>query len=243
MPHTTLNRTITDLEMNTQYQVQVRATNEEGGSPWSPPGSGRTNVTGNDPPVFPSAPPALEFYESEGNERKKVMGIGQPVTANDPGDTLTYSLEGVDAGSFTIDSSTGQIKTRSRVYDYEAEVPDYSYSVVVKATDSHGISDTIALTIRVLNKLERPPRACRAVGVGLLDQEAVGKLAPAHQQHGPAGHRQVRPAVPVVPGRAVPFKSGRHGLDQWSAGRNRHERRHPGTERGYALPGTGAGGE
>ena len=85
MPHTTLNRTITDLEMNTQYQVQVRATNEEGGSPWSPPGSGRTNVTGNDPPVFPSAPPALEFYESEGNERKKVMGIGQPVTAKRPG--------------------------------------------------------------------------------------------------------------------------------------------------------------
>ena len=164
VPHTTLNRTITDLEMNTQYQVQVRATNEEGDSPWSPPGSGRTNVTGNDPPVFPSPPPDLEFDESEGNQPKSVMDVGAPITADDPGDTLSYTLEGADAGSFTIDSSTGQIKTRSRVYDYEAEAPDYSYSVAVKATDPHHISDTIALTIR-LNDVAEPPLAPRAPSV------------------------------------------------------------------------------
>ena len=131
--------------------------------------------------MFPGPPPALEFDESEGNERKKVMGIGQPVTANDPGDTLTYSLEGVDAGSFTIDSSTGQIKTRSRVYDYEAEAPDYSYSVAVKATDPHRISDTIALTIRLKDVAEPPLAPSRAIGVGSLDQEPVGQLEPARR--------------------------------------------------------------
>ena len=38
--------------------------------------------------------------------------VGSPVSATDPeGDTLTYSLQGQDAASFDIDSSTGQIKT------------------------------------------------------------------------------------------------------------------------------------
>ena len=152
---------ITGLESGTQYQVQILARNDEGESPWSPSGSGRTNVTGNNLPVFPDTPPNLSFDESVGNERKQVMDVGQPVTADDPGDTLSYSLEGADAGSFTIDSSTGQIKTRSRVYDYEAKP---SYSVAVKATDPHRISDTIALTIR-LNDVAEPPLAPRAPSV------------------------------------------------------------------------------
>ena len=36
--------------------------------------------------------------------------------------TLTYSLEGTDAGSFDIVASSGQIKTKSGVtYDHEAK--------------------------------------------------------------------------------------------------------------------------
>ena len=155
------SRTITDLESGTQYQVQILARNDEGESPWSPPGSGRTNVTGNNLPVFPSTAPDLSFDESVGNERKQVMDVGQPVTANDPGDPLRYSLEGDDKGSFSIDSSTGQIKTRSMVYDFETKP---SYSVAVKATDSHRISDTIALTISLINEAE-PPLAPRAPSV------------------------------------------------------------------------------
>ena len=154
VPGTTLDRTITGLEMNTQYQVQVRATNDEGDSPWSPPGSGRTNVTGNDPPVFPSTPPELEFDESEGNQPKSVMDVGAPVTADDPGDTLTYTLEGPDAGSFAIESGTGQIKTRSgMVYDFEAKD---AYTVTVKATDSHQISAATDVDIDLIDVLEPP---------------------------------------------------------------------------------------
>ena len=156
VPGTTLDRTITDLEMNTQYQVQVRATNDEGDSLWSPPGSGRTNVTGNDPPVFPSTSPDLEFDESEGNQPKSVMDVGAPVTATDAGDTLTYTLEGPDAGSFVIESGTGQIKTRSgMVYDFEAKD---AYTVTVKATDSHQISAATDVSIR-LDDVSEPPLA------------------------------------------------------------------------------------
>ena len=44
-----LTADIPNLSANTSYQVQVRATNNEGNSPWSPPGTGSTSS----PPVTP----------------------------------------------------------------------------------------------------------------------------------------------------------------------------------------------
>ena len=151
VPGTTLDRTITDLEMNTQYQVQVRATNDEGDSLWSPPGSGRTNVTGNDPPVFPGTSTTRSFDENTAAGQP----VGAPVTADDD-DTLAYTLEGVDVSSFTIDRDSGQIMTRSGLtYDFETRD---TYTVTVKATDPHQISDTITVTIR-LDDVWEPPDA------------------------------------------------------------------------------------
>ena len=86
------------------------------------------------------------------------IAVGAPVTATDTdtGDTLTYSLEGTDAGSFTIDSGTGQIKTKTGVtYDHEAT--KNSYSVTVKASDGTD-SDTIAVTISVTDVAEQPSK-------------------------------------------------------------------------------------
>ena len=58
--------------------------------------------------------------------------IGDAVTATDTEDhTLTYSLTGTDAASFSIDSATGQLKTKAAL-DYEAKT---SYSVVVGVSD------------------------------------------------------------------------------------------------------------
>ena len=98
---------ITGLESGTQYQVQILARKRRRRKPLVAVGLRRTNVTREQSAlVFPDTPPNLSFDESVGNERKQVMDIGQPVTADDPGDTLTYSLEGADAGSFTTISST-----------------------------------------------------------------------------------------------------------------------------------------
>ena len=148
------SNTITGLESGKQYQVQVRARNDEGASSWSPSGTGWTNVTGNDPPVFPpSTPSGFIFDESMGNVPKPVTNVGQ-VTATDAGDTLTYTLEGPDAGAFVIESGTGQIKTRSgMVYDFEAKD---AYSVTVKATDSHQISAATDVDIDLIDVLEPP---------------------------------------------------------------------------------------
>ena len=75
--------------------------------------------------------------------------VGDPVTAtDDDNDTLTYTLEGTDAASFDIVSASGQIQTKSGVtYDYETTP---SYAVVVKADDSNGGTDTIAVAINLL---------------------------------------------------------------------------------------------
>ena len=77
--------------------------------------------------------------------------VGAPVTATDPDDaTLTYDLlTGTDAGSFTINSSTGQIMVGTgTMLDFEDKT---SYTVTVGATDSDNASDTIAVTITVGN--------------------------------------------------------------------------------------------
>ena len=86
--------------------------------------------------------------------------IGTAVSATDPdGDTLTYSLSGTDAASFSIATSTGQIKTKAAL-DYESKT---SYSVTVGVSDG-SLSDTIAVTINVTDVNEPPAEAGRSNG-------------------------------------------------------------------------------
>ena len=62
-------------------------------------------------------------------------------------DTLNYTLEGDDAGSFAIDAGTGQITVGAgTTLDYGARS---AYVVSVTATDPSGYSAAIAVTITV----------------------------------------------------------------------------------------------
>ena len=81
--------------------------------------------------------------------------VGAVVTATDAdGDTLTYSLEGADAAKFTVNSSSGQLRTRAgERYDREAKA---SYAVRVKADDGNSGTDTVAVTITLTNAVEIP---------------------------------------------------------------------------------------
>ena len=82
--------------------------------------------------------------------------MGDPVAATDAdmGDILEYSLEGTDASSFTIVSTSGQIQTGAAL-DYETKS---SYSVTVKVEDDEDTkrSATIAVTINVEDVNEKP---------------------------------------------------------------------------------------
>ncbi len=73
--------------------------------------------------------------------------IGNPVAATDAdtGDTLTYSLGGTDVASFTIDSTTGQLRTAAAL-DYETQT---IYTVTVNVFDRNGGQDSITVTIYV----------------------------------------------------------------------------------------------
>ena len=115
----------------------------------------------NEAPVFASATTTRTVPENTGAG----TNVGAPVTATDPDDdssfaTLTYTLTGTDASSFAIDTSTGQITTKSGVtYNYEVKS---SYSVTVSVRDSKdadGNADTaidarINVTINLTNVKE-----------------------------------------------------------------------------------------
>ena len=75
------------------------------------------------------------------------MNLGDPITAMDEGDTLTYALGGADMRSFDIDPDTGQLMTRA-VLDHETKD---MYTVTVIATDTAGASDEITVTVTVTN--------------------------------------------------------------------------------------------
>ena len=90
--------------------------------------------------------------------------IGEPVEAMDAdsGDTLTYSLNGADASSFSLDTSSGQLQTKAGVsYDFETKV---NYGVSVRVHDGKdpegnpdaNIDDGIIVAINITNVNEQP---------------------------------------------------------------------------------------
>ena len=137
------------LTNGVEYDVQARAVNIAGDSPWSGTRTG-TPSTGA---VTPSNP-APVFAEGTSTTRSVVEGapagtaVGDPVAATDAdNDTLNYTLEGDDAGSFAIDAGTGQITVGAgTTLDYGARP---AYVVSVTATDPSGYSAAIAVTIMV----------------------------------------------------------------------------------------------
>ena len=112
-------------------------------------------VQNNNAPAFSTSTATRGFAEDVGDGTRTGVDIGTPVTADDDdNDSLTYTLAGADESQFAIVSTTGQIRSRSGVnYDRES---DSSYSVTVKADDSNGGTDTIAVTINLIDAEEKP---------------------------------------------------------------------------------------
>ena len=110
----------------------------------------------NNPPVFTGgSTQTRSFAEAEGDTAAvSEVTIGDPFTATDSDtDALAYTLGGTDAGSFSFDASTGQIKQKSgEVYDYEAKS---AYSVMVTVHDGT-VSVTANVTINLTDVSEVP---------------------------------------------------------------------------------------
>ena len=110
----------------------------------------------NNPPAFTDTAPTTRSVDEN---TASATNIGAAVAATDPeSDTLVYGLTGTDASSFTIDTTSGQLKTSASL-DFET---DSSYSVNVTVHDGKDaiggddttVDATIAVTISVNNKDE-----------------------------------------------------------------------------------------
>ena len=149
-----LQYTVTGLDNDVEYDVQVRAVNSAGTGSWS-----ATSVVR---PLRANADP--EFPASESGSRTVPesaaagTSVGAPVAATDgDGDDLVYTLSG-GGGVFSIEGATGQVKTEAAL-DYETRS---SYSVSVTASDmkdANGEADTasddtimLALTVGDVNE-------------------------------------------------------------------------------------------
>ena len=145
--HTSTDRStiITELKAGTRYETQVRARSAEGTSEWSRAGSGMPNPdVANRNPAFTGGARTLNVPENSLSN----TDIGTPIAATDrDGDTLTYTMEGTDADSFDILSTSdgGQIRTSAELNFEEKS----SYSVTVRVTDGRGGTDAANVTIRV----------------------------------------------------------------------------------------------
>ena len=109
-----------------------------------------TDTTSNNAPVFTEG---SITSRSVAENTAAGENIGTPVAASDvDNDILTYSLGGVDTGSFSLDTSSGQLQTNAAL-DYETKP---SYSVTITVSDDNDGSASITVTINVSDVDETP---------------------------------------------------------------------------------------
>ena len=151
-----------ELEPDTSYQVRVRATNGEGNNdaPWSFVGTGSTNKEGNSPPQSTETTPATR---NVAENTPTGENVGSPVSASDQDTTtLTYRLEGPDAGLFNFNTRTGQIRTKAplnhedpRCYVVNnGDSTSCFYYVTVIVVDGVGGRDATGVNIMVSDRTE-----------------------------------------------------------------------------------------
>ena len=160
---TGLTTTITGLDPNSSYQVQVRATNAEGSSAWT---SGQTTgMTAMD------RPPVLTVTVTTPSVAENQTAVPTALSATDPdmGDGITgWSLGGVDASKFSISDSGALTFSPAPDHDRPADVlstnpqndagnNEYIVTVIVKSgVTGRELSDSETLTVTVTNVPEAP---------------------------------------------------------------------------------------
>ena len=107
-----------DHEEQASYMLEVKATDSTGNSAMVTVTVNVNDVnespetmvapTENQAPVFRSSSTTISIPEGDSSGRP--IGVAVAATDPNPGDSLTYTLEGTDAASFSIDSTTGQLR-------------------------------------------------------------------------------------------------------------------------------------
>ena len=152
-----LSATIAGLAENTSYDVQVRATNDEGTGSWSASDSGATDA--NAAPAFTSS--AMFDAAENGTAVDTVRALD-----SDAGDTVTgYAITGgADMGFFSIGATSGAL-TFETAPNFEApqdQGAGNTYLVTVQATSGTGdrvkrATQTITVTVQDANEQPDKP--------------------------------------------------------------------------------------
>ena len=166
---------ITGLARGKYYEIQVRAKNADGEGVWSETAEARVNT--NQFPEFASVLPD-KFSVAEG--RAAGGALGDPYTATDPdGDTITYTLEGEDAGILAIGSNTGQIVVgEGSLLDFENPKDsnaDNVYVIEIVADDGHGVIVRMDLEITVTN-VDEPGSVALSITNPRVDSQLTATL-------------------------------------------------------------------
>ena len=204
---TTRTATITGLTPNTAYQVQVRATNDEGTGDWS--ASGTATTAANDPPVFSSSTTAFNVAENS------TAVTTATATDSDSGDAVTYAISGADSAKFSINTS-GEV-TFASAPDFENPTDVLStapanaagnneYIVIVTASsgaNARALSESKTLIVTVTNDTNEVPSAPTSLSVTAADttptELSVSWTAPTNT------------GKPAITGYAVQYRAGTSG--------------------------------
>ena len=150
------------VDVNRYLQATASYTDPQGSGKSASAVTGQISASNNEPSFDESDPASREVPENSGGS----VNVGSPVEASDgDNDTLTYSFgTGGDESLFTIDSGTGQIKTKSgQNYNYEST--SATLSVTVRVHDNKdaasnsphtNIDDTISVLISLTDVNEHP---------------------------------------------------------------------------------------
>ena len=167
-----------DYEQKNTYSVAVHVSDGNGGTASIGVAINVTDVEENNAPVFVEGS-ATERSIPENTPAGR--NIGAPVTATDlDEDILTYSLRGVDAASFGIVSTTGQLRTLAPL-DYEQK---NTYSVAVHVSDGNGGTASIGVAINVTDVNETPTAHAPEFIEGSSTERSIPENTPAGRNIG-----------------------------------------------------------
>ena len=146
--------TYTPVAGDVGKQLKVRASfTDDLGNPESRTSAATLAVqaAGNNAPEFTEGTSTTRSV-AENTASSRNIGAAVAATDADGGDTLRYTLGGTDMASFAIVSTSGQLQTRAAL-DFETKS---SYAVTVSVSDGNGGTDSIGVTITVMDVAEKP---------------------------------------------------------------------------------------
>ena len=213
---TALTTTLTGLMAGTSYQIQVRATNDEGTGAWSAPATGTTNVA----PTFTSGA-TFSVVENE-------TEVGTVVAMDaDTGDSITgYAIAGgADRAKFSITNAGALTFTSAPNYESPTDADtDNVYVVEVEATGGAAgreLTATQTITVTVTDQSEAPS----APSAPTVSGETASRLTVSWTEPANTG--------PAITDYDVQYRAGTRGA--WT------DARHSGTALTATLTGLMAG--